>query len=130
MGLVEHAEREMKAIGLDTKEADYEGMLYHAVLELITTFAKQGHSGASAERTLFFFERLARFDTFLPITSNKEEWNLVEEPYCEKGETLYQNNRNSRYFTNDFKTYYNVYEKANWFSRKFLGKRFKEYKFK
>lgn len=59
--LVKHAEKELKKAGLFDKDSDYDGMLGEGVLELITVFASQGHSGMSAEMTVQLFERLARF---------------------------------------------------------------------
>lgn len=59
--LVDHAIKELKRVGLFDKNADYDGMLGDAALELIEVFAAQGHSGMSAEMTIQLFERLARF---------------------------------------------------------------------
>lgn len=60
--LVEHAEKELKKAGLFDKDSDYDGMLGDAVLELITTFAKQGHSGFSAQMTRELFHKLSNFE--------------------------------------------------------------------
>jgi hypothetical protein len=47
--LIDHAERELAAIGLDDPENDfYNGLTRTAVLEIIRVFADQGHSGMSA----------------------------------------------------------------------------------
>lgn len=59
--LIDHATKELTRVGLFDKDSDYDGMLGDAALELITTFANQGHSGMSAEMTIQLFERLARF---------------------------------------------------------------------
>lgn len=59
--LIDHATRELTKAGLFDKNSDYDGMLGDAALELITTFANQGHSGMSAEMTTQLFERLSRF---------------------------------------------------------------------
>lgn len=59
--LINHANEQLKKAGLYDKDSDYDGMLGEAVLELITVFANQGHSGMSAEMTIQLFERLARF---------------------------------------------------------------------
>ena len=60
--LIDHANKELTRVGLFDKDSDYDGMLGDAVLELITTFANQGHSGMSAEMTIQLFERLSRFE--------------------------------------------------------------------
>lgn len=59
--LINHATAELNKHGLMDKDADYDGELGKGVLELITLFASQGHSGMSAEMTIQLFERLARF---------------------------------------------------------------------
>lgn len=60
--LVNHAQKELDKVGLFDKDADYDGMLGEAVLELITTFANQGHSGMSAQMTRELFYKLSNFD--------------------------------------------------------------------
>ncbi len=61
MGLVDHAEKELRRVGLFDKDSDYDGMLGEDVLELIKLFAGQGHSGMSAEMSIQLFEKLARY---------------------------------------------------------------------
>lgn len=60
--LVDHAEKELQRVGLFDKDSDYAGELGRGVLELITVFAGQGHSGMSAEMTVELFSKLARFE--------------------------------------------------------------------
>lgn len=60
--LIKHAEKELTKAGLFDKDSDYSGMLGEGVLELITAFANQGHSGFSAGMTLELFTKLARFE--------------------------------------------------------------------
>jgi len=59
--LIDHANAELQKHGMFDKTSDYDGELGKAVLELVTVFAAQGHSGMSAEMTIQMFERLARF---------------------------------------------------------------------
>lgn len=109
--LVEHAKVEMKMVGLDKPDADYDGMLYNAVLELIEVFASQGHSGFSAELTLELFNELAKFQNLSDITANEAEWEDISEMW---GSAHWQNKRNSALFSEDNgKTYYNVEDKEN-----------------
>lgn len=59
--LTDHAKTELTKAGLFDKDSDYDGMLGEAVLELITTFAAQGHSGYSAQMTRELFYKLSDF---------------------------------------------------------------------
>lgn len=60
--LINHANAELKKAGLFDKDSDYDGELGKGVLQLITVFAGQGHSGMSAEMTIQLFTKLARFE--------------------------------------------------------------------
>jgi hypothetical protein len=112
MSLVEHAEREMKLIGLDKKDAVYDGMLYDAVMELVKVFAEQGHSGMSAGRTLFLFDKVARFKNLSPLTNSPNEWMEVSDYAGPEQKGVWQNRRDSECFSNDGgKTYYNLNER-------------------
>ena len=92
--LLKHAERELKFIGYDGKD-EYNNMAKDAILELIETFAKQGHSGFSAPYVANMFHKLANYKTLSPLTGNDDEWNDVSDI---SGEMLFQNNRDSRVF--------------------------------
>lgn len=95
--LLKHAERELKLIGYDGKD-EYDKMAKEAILQLIETFAKQGHSGFSADYVANMFHKLANYETLSPLTGNDDEWNDVSDI---SGEMLFQNNRDSRVFKND-----------------------------
>ena len=95
--LLKHAERELKLIGYDDKD-EYDKMAKDAILELIETFAKQGHSGFSAPYVANMFHKLANYKTLSPLTGNDDEWNDVSDI---SGEMLFQNNRDSRVFKSD-----------------------------
>lgn len=60
--LVDHANKELQKAGLFDKDSDYDGMLGEGVVELITTFANQGHSGYSAMITRELFHKLSNFE--------------------------------------------------------------------
>lgn len=94
MGLVSHAEFELRRAGLYDKDSDYEGMLAKNVVELMRVFAAQGHSEGSAMRTLELFSCLARFKTLTPITSDADEWFQV-------GPEVWQSKRHPGYFSAD-----------------------------
>jgi hypothetical protein len=111
---MEHAEREMRRAGLYDKGTAYDGMSPEAVMALVKAHSEQGHSGGSHEITLQVFDRVIRYKTLTPITSDPTEW-------MEVGTDVWQNNRDSSYFSTDGgKTWYNIYDpkKKNWPKRK------------
>lgn len=104
--LVKHAEYELKLAGLFDKDSDYDGMLGDAVLQLVKVFAKQGHSGFSAGRTLAIFNEVANFKNLTPIGKDPDEWMNVSE--MSNGPT-WQNKRRSTTFSRDGgKTWYDI----------------------
>lgn len=108
--LIAHAKREMEIVGLNKPDADYGGMLYDAIIEMMMVFSAQDHSGFSAHRTLQLFNELAHFHNLTPLTSNPSEWNNVLDG-SSHGKPLYQNRRNPAMFSNDLKYYYSVDDK-------------------
>lgn len=100
--LLKHAERELKLIGYDGKD-EYDKMAKDAILELIETFAKQGHSGFSAPYVAKMFHKLANYEVLSPLTGNDDEWNDVSDI---SGEMLFQNNRDSRVFKGEKGAYF------------------------
>ena len=94
--LLKHAERELTLIGYDGKD-EYDKMAKDAILELIETFAKQGHSGFSAPYVANMFHKLANYEVLSPLTGNDDEWTDVSDM---SGEMMFQNNRDSRVFKN------------------------------
>lgn len=77
------------------KDFGYDGMIADAVLDLIRTFAAQGHSGGSAPTTIGLFSKLASYEPLGPLTGEDNEWNEVGE---EDGNKVYQNRRCSHVF--------------------------------
>jgi hypothetical protein len=99
--LKKHAERELKLLGynLDDKEEGMNKWMMESLLELIDVFAKQGHSGFSADYCAKTYKKLALFEPLTPLTGNDDEWNEV-------GSDVWQNNRCSTVFKdNDGKAY-------------------------
>ena len=92
--LINHAEKELKLAGIHDKDADYGGMLYDAVMELVRVFSKQGHSGGSAGRVISLFKQVASYKNLIPLTGKDEEWNDISDL---SGGVL-QNNRVSSVF--------------------------------
>lgn len=93
--LVSHAKREFLAIGyipLDKPQGDGPNKwIQEAVLELLQTFANQGHSGFSAPYCINTFKTLAMFEPLCPLTGEDSEWNEVSDG-------TFQNNRCSHVF--------------------------------
>jgi hypothetical protein len=92
--LTEHARYEMERAGLFDHDADYGGAHANAVMELVETFANQGHSGMSAGITLHLFHELAQFKPIGAITSDPSEWGEVTVG-------LWQNKRRGTSFSRD-----------------------------
>ena len=107
--LVEHTKDELERAGLFDEDSDYGGMLADSVMAIMKVFAKQGHSGFSAQMCRELFHRLSNFETLTPITSDPEEWHDISEiAGGEKGK-MWQNTRNPAIFSEDGgKTWYNV----------------------
>jgi hypothetical protein len=102
--LMKHARQEMRLAGLYNEGADYDGMIPAAVLEVVEVFAKQGHSGMSAEITLSILEKVLRFKTLKPINSDPQYWMDVGEI---TGVMQWQSTRDPNYFSEDGgKTFY------------------------
>lgn len=102
--LLKHAERELSLIGYDGKDA-FHNMVKAELMELLTTFANQGHSGFSANYVADIFDKLVRYKILSPLTGEDNEWNDVTEMSGDK-KTLFQNNRDSAVFKDDTGCYY------------------------
>lgn len=92
--LVDHAETELAVLGMG-KDADDEmnKLMHDHIIELVTVFSKQGHSGFSAGYTANVLHKLLQFEPLAPITGEDSEWVDV-------GEGLQQNKRCSHVFKN------------------------------
>jgi hypothetical protein len=122
MSLLEHAKRELKLAGYDISDKgcdmhddkeSFEGYVNscaRSAYELIETLSKAHHSGMSVGITLGIFNKLAKWETLMPLTNNPDEWKSL----CERESASYQNKRNPACFTKDFKTYYNVEADENY----------------
>lgn len=108
--LVDYGKEELDRAGLFDADSDYEGMIGTAVLELLDTFGKQGHSGMSAELTRELFTRLSNFEPLSPLTDDPNEWTDMTE-YGSPDDPLWQSKRNPACFSRDGgKTHYNLDE--------------------
>lgn len=61
---VNFAHDELRRVGLFDKDSDYGGALAEAVMELISLFAAQAHSGSSASMVIVLFGKLAAFKVY------------------------------------------------------------------
>lgn len=95
--MIDHFKNELELAGLFNKDSDYGGMLGECVLELLTVFEKQGHSGFSAQMTANIFHKLLKENILSPLTGNDDEWVLHDEDPNKKYH-VYQNKRRSSVF--------------------------------
>jgi hypothetical protein len=112
MSLVAYAESELKLIGMgaDTPDPMNRAMHDH-IIEMVQTFAEQGHSGMSAEYALDIVGKLLRFEPLSPLTYAPDEWNEVER------KKTWQNRRKATVFSVDGgRTHYDIDDpqKENW----------------
>lgn len=91
MGLVDHADRELRAFGYTPDAEVPNNWIYENVIELVKVFAEQGHSGHSAAFVRQIFHKLADYQPLGPLTGEDSEWNAV-------GHGVHQNKRCSRVF--------------------------------
>lgn len=98
--LVNHARRELTIAGLLDKDSDYDGMLGKAALQIVKTFATQGHSGFSAYATIDLARRLMSYEPLTPLTDNPDEWNHISNDMAGRPD-LWQSARKPDAFSND-----------------------------
>lgn len=92
--LVEHARRELTAIGYD--EDTMSGFI-----NVVQAFAEMGHSGGSASIAIPTINELLQFKNLSPLTNDPEEWvHHTEEQWGEPG-GVWQNIRNGGAFSID-----------------------------
>ena len=72
-------------------------------VELLAVLSAQGHSGSSINFALKFFDSMARFDPWRPLTGEEREW-------MECGGGLSQNKRCSRVFRRPDGSAYDIEE--------------------
>lgn len=105
MDLSEYARSELERAGLFKEDSDYDGMLGTAVMELVETFAKQGHSGYSAHCVIDLFSTVASYKPLEPITSDPDEWFMPVDG-------VWQSKRRPSTFSRDGgKTWYDIQNK-------------------
>lgn len=93
MNGIEYAKKELELAGFFNKDGAYDGMIGEAVMELITVFFEQGHSGMSANIVRGIFNKLAAYEPLTPLTFNDDEWSNAHT-----GDSSLQNKRNFAIF--------------------------------
>jgi hypothetical protein len=73
------ADRELRALGYSPESEGPDLWVYENVMELMRTFAKQGHSGFSANWVRGIFQKLADYQPLSPLTGADDEWMDVSE---------------------------------------------------
>jgi len=88
------AKDELTRAGMFGKDSDYDGMVGHAVMNLIKAHAREGHSGQTNEMAIALFQKLATFTPLTPLTGEDDEWGYDDFT----GDGIRQNRRCSRVF--------------------------------
>lgn len=91
------AKFELDMAGFTEYSQDERKLFRDAILELMTVFCSQGHSGGSAMQTLAMFNLLIQGRPLSPLTFEEKEWNLVGEIETDDG-PCWQNCRCSSIF--------------------------------
>ena len=76
--IVDYAKRELALLGTD--DDGIQEMMNGQILDIIETFAEQGHSGFTAGYVLSILERLLRWKPIKPLTGEEDEW-CDPDPY-------------------------------------------------
>lgn len=97
MSLEDHARFELRK-QLALPEDSPDRWIADNVMELIRTFAAQGHSGSSAPYCISMFETLAKYEPIGPLTGEDDEW-------VEVSDGLFQNRRCGRVFRENGRAY-------------------------
>ena len=87
-----YAKSELERIGykFDGTDDPYNALCSDAILELVSVFSAQGHSGFSASYVANSVNNLFRFKPLSPLTGEDSEWNKFEYP---DGKVMFQNRR-------------------------------------
>lgn len=94
--LLEHARRELDLAGWTAPDSMYDGMIGDAVIELMTAFANQGHSGMSASIVTNVFNLLSQYKT---LTDN--DHSVFEDVSEMWGSPCLQDMRDFKWFSKD-----------------------------
>lgn len=90
MGMVEHAREELKYLRGEEPD-EMQDLIERNIIEIVDTFAKQGHSGSSAAYCIPIINKLLKQEPISPLTGSEDEWTEI-------GEGVFQNKRFSSVF--------------------------------
>lgn len=76
--LIEYAKKELDLIGMNEGD-DMNGSMRADILQIVTIFADQGHSGFSASYAISALKKLLNFEPLSPLTGAEDEWQEVME---------------------------------------------------
>jgi len=122
--LIDHANRELTLAGYPeltreykrgNAEFDVNMEIRKDIMELVTMFAKQHHSGASAGYVTRVLTDLLQYKPISPLTDNPEEWNEVGEGFwqCKREPSCFSTDGGKTYYTLDTmnKKRFNLYRR-------------------
>lgn len=96
MGIISKAKDEFERLGWNSSEDEMQKMMCDNIIELLETFAKQGHSGFSAIYAIDLFEKLVRHEPLSALTGDDSEWEDLSQ--FGSTEPAFQNKRFSEVF--------------------------------
>ena len=107
MNLIEHAKNELELIlkgcGEDEEAVQMQIAINKDIMDILETFANQGHSGMSASYVINILTKLLNYSFITPLTGEDDEWIEVTDG-------VYQNKREGKIFKQadrfDGKPYY------------------------
>jgi hypothetical protein len=92
--MIEHAKYELDLLLKNCEDEEglkMQKVINNDILEIIETFAKQGHSGMSANYAIRIIDKLLKYEPILPLT-------LKDDEFVEVADGVFQNKRDSRIF--------------------------------
>lgn len=132
--LIKHANREFDLLGYPTltreqirsKDTDltqaWDAAIRKAALEIITMFAKQGHSGGSASTIIQITHQLMQYKPLSPLTNDPNEWHQIDNSMLINNEPdTWQSIRNPEAFSLDGgKTFYILSQKRKYIYKVYM----------
>lgn len=97
MALIDYAKTELALIRSGEPD-EMQDAIEKCILDLITVFAEQGHSGSSASYVVGIVEKLMMFEPLTPLTGEDGEW-------CEVMPGTFQNKRCPNVFKENGEAY-------------------------
>ena len=92
--MIEHAKYELNLLleqCEDEESLRLQKVINNDILEIIETFANQGHSGMTANYAIPIITKLLKYEPILPLT-------LEDDEFVEVSKGIFQNKRDNRIF--------------------------------